>query len=63
MVVGLFVICNLLFPNTTFNTQFCQAPIQPFTTEKPEGYKQYSSNILLGNANKQTKSNIYYNKH
>ena len=49
-------------PNTTFNTQFCQAPIQPFTTEKPEGYKQYSSNVILGNAKKATTSNIYYNR-
>ena len=49
-------------PNTTFNTQFCQAPIQPFTTTKPEGYQQYSSNIILGNATKGTKSNIYYKR-
>ena len=49
-------------PNTTFNTQFCQAPIQPFTTTKPTGYQQYSSNIILGNATKAQKSNIYYNR-
>ena len=47
-------------PNTTFNTQFCQAPIKPYTGIQPENYKAYTSNILLGNATKTKKSSIYY---
>jgi len=47
-------------PNTTFNTQFCQAPIQPYTGTEPEDYQAYTSNVLLGNANKGKKSSIYY---
>ena len=46
--------------NTTYNTQFAQAPIKPFLGTKPEGYKSYSSNIILGNATKAQKSSIYY---
>lgn len=48
-------------PNTTFNTQFCQAPIQPYTGKEPENYKAYTSNVILGNATKAKHSNIYYN--
>ena len=47
-------------PNTTFNTQFCQAPIQPYTGTEPENYKAYSSNVILGNATKAGRSSIYY---
>jgi len=37
-----------------------QAPIQPYTTTKPEGYKKYTSNTLLGNATKGKLSTNYY---
>ena len=47
-------------PNTTFNTQFAQAPLKPFTSTKPAGYRAYSSNAIIGNATKGRKSNIYF---
>ena len=47
-------------PNTTFNTQFVQAPIQPFTSTQPDGYRAYSSNTVLGNATRGRISNIYF---
>tara|TARA_R110001592_G_scaffold283661_4_gene551647 strand:- start:7578 stop:11414 length:3837 start_codon:yes stop_codon:yes gene_type:complete len=53
------VILNEI-PNTTYNTQFAQAPIQPYISTKPDGYKAYKSNTLLGNATKTKKSSIYY---
>ena len=37
-----------------------QAPIRPYTTTKPTGYVERSSNVLLGNAVNGKKSRIYY---
>ena len=50
-------------PNVDFNAEFCQAPIKPFTGAKPENYKAFSSNVLLGNVTKGRKSNIYKRVH
>ena len=55
--------------NTTINVsgyildepqEAAQAPIKPYTTTKPEGYKKYTSNTLLGNALKGKISSRYY---
>tara|TARA_Y100001963_G_scaffold81031_1_gene112432 strand:- start:5115 stop:8936 length:3822 start_codon:yes stop_codon:yes gene_type:complete len=46
-------------PNTE-NHQASQAPIKPFTTEKPHRYIAHQSSVLLGNAMKGRKSNKYY---
>jgi len=42
------------------NQQACQAPIKPFVTTKPEGYKAHESSVLLGNMIGGKKSNKYY---
>ena len=55
--------------NTTINVsgyildepqEAAQSPIQPYTITKPEGYKKYTSNTLLGNALKGKTSSRYY---
>ena len=53
---------DVLFDPNGENNQFCQAPIVPFTSTKPNNYKAHSSNALLGNARKGVKSNIYYKR-
>ena len=42
------------------NNHSSQAPIIPYITTKPEGYKSHKSNVLLGMATKGKTSSIYY---
>ena len=43
-----------------FDEEAAQAPIKPYSGSKPEGYKKYTSNTLMGNIQKGRKSNRYY---
>ena len=42
------------------NNHSSQAPITPYITTQPEGYKSHKSNVLLGMATKGKTSSIYY---
>ncbi len=43
-----------------FDEEVAQAPIKPFSGSKPEGYKKYTSNTLMGNIQKGRVSTRYY---
>ena len=49
-------------PNLSYNAEFCQSPIIPYSSSQHKGYLPHKSSTLLGNFTKAKRSSIYYKR-
>ena len=49
-------------PNLSYNAEFCQSPIIPYSSSQHKGYLAHKSSTLLGNFTKAKRSSIYYKR-